>query len=114
MHRSGLRYPKGSQPGALGQAQIGTTLTGRIEHRELTGDLIGMQRVGIPAGSAKADPVRGLGDLQQCRKWWLIEQVTEDADDVESTVFGECGQLRIFARCLVRLQSQPDLGTRKA
>ena len=53
---------------------------GGIERRDLAGDLVRVQGVGVKAGRAEPNPAGGPGHLQQRRQRRLVEQVSPDDD----------------------------------
>src|SRR5690349_6781658 len=83
---TGWRNAQFVEPGATRQTEERTTIRDEIEHRDLSGNLDWMQRVGVQRGGTKADARGRLRSNRQRDNWRLEEQVSVDRERVEAEV----------------------------
>jgi len=110
--RAVLAQPDRGEPGASGQAKVGTSAGCLLERGHLPGDLVGMHRVGVPARRAEPDARRDPRHLQQRIYRRLKEQVAIHAEDIEPVILSQDRECRVLAGALVGLEAQPDLDGR--
>ena len=72
------------EPGALRKTEVRAPARDGVEHRDLAGDLVRVERERVERGRAEPDPLGHARHEQQRPDRGLVEQVVEDGEDVDA------------------------------
>ena len=81
-----LLQPEPIEPRALRETEVRASARDRVEHRDLTCDLVRMQREGVQRDRAETDPLRHACHQQKRADRRLVEEIVEDRDHVDARV----------------------------
>ena len=97
------------EPRPLREAEIRASARDRVEHRDLAGDLVRMQRERVERGRPESDPLRHAGHEQQRPDRRLVEQVVVDGENVDAARLGPPRERLVLLRRLVRANADAEL-----
>ncbi len=97
------------EPRALREAEERATSGNEVEHRDLAGDLVRVQRERVERCRPQADALRHASHEQQRPDRRLVEQVVVDGEHVDARVLGAARERLVLVRSLIRPDTDAEL-----
>ena len=101
--------PRRSSQAPLARPRYAPTARDGIEHRDLAGDLVRVEREGVERRGPEPDPVRYARHQKQRPDRRLVQEVMEDRDHVDSRLLRSLSDRLVYGGLLVGAKPNAQL-----